>query len=62
MKSFSKLKKCNDSYTINRYDNGFMIECGGRDEKDDWVNCKVICSSEEELLNLVKELNKIPTE
>ena len=30
-----KLAKVNDNYTINMYDNGFMIEVGGRDHDDD---------------------------
>jgi hypothetical protein len=55
-----KLVKANESFTINRYDNGFMIEVGGRDENDDWKNAKVLCSSEEELIELIKETLTLP--
>jgi hypothetical protein len=50
-----KLNKVSDSFTINRYDNGYMIEVGGKDNLDEWANAKIICTSEEELLALVKE-------
>ena len=52
-----KLAKVNDSFTVNRYDNGFMAEVGGRDKKDDQKTVKVICNTEEELIELIKEYN-----
>jgi hypothetical protein len=55
-----KLVKANESFTINRYDNGFMIEVGGRDDNDDWKNAKVLCSSEAELIELIKETLALP--
>jgi len=54
-KKLTKLAKVNESFTINRYDNGFMIEVGGRDDENDWKTCKVLCSSEEELFEVIKE-------
>ena len=50
-----KLDKVNESFTVNRYDNGFMIEVSGRDKNNDWVTCKILCSSEEDLLAVIKE-------
>jgi hypothetical protein len=32
MAKLTKLSKVNESITINRYDNGFMVEVGGRDD------------------------------
>lgn len=52
-----KLAKVNESITINRYDNGWMIEVGGRDDDSEWKNCKVVCNTEEEVLAVVKEYN-----
>lgn len=60
MASLNKLVKVNESMTINRYDNGWMVEIGGRNKKDDWANTKTICNTEEEVLALVKEYNTIP--
>lgn len=58
----NKLNKVNDAFTINRYDNGWMVEVGGRDKKDDWKNCKIVCNTEEELIALIKEYNTLETE
>jgi len=54
-KKLNKLTKVNESFTINRYDNGFMIEVSGRDNENDWKNCKVMCSTEAELIDVIKE-------
>jgi len=55
MKYLEKLNKVNESFTINRYDNGFMIEVGGRDNENDWKNCKILCNTEDELFAVIKE-------
>lgn len=57
MSKLNKLTKVNDSFSVNRYDNGWMIEIGGRDKKQDWKNCKILCNTEEELVALIKEYN-----
>jgi hypothetical protein len=55
MTKLNKLVKVNESFTVNRYDNGFMIEVGGRDAENDWKTCKVLCTNEEELFEVIKE-------
>ena len=55
MKYLEKLTKVNESFTVNRYDNGFMIEVGGRDSESDWTNCKILCTTNEELFAVIKE-------
>ncbi len=50
-----KLAKVNDNFTVNMYDNGFMLEIGGRNKDDDWANTKIMCSSVEELVALITE-------
>ena len=55
-----KLTKVNESITINRYDNGFMVEVGGRDDENDWKNAKILCNNEEEMLAVVREWNTMP--
>ena len=54
-KKLNKLAKVNESFTVNRYDNGFMIEVGGRDKENDWKNCNIMCSTEQELFEVIKE-------
>jgi len=59
MTKLSKLAKVNESITVNRYDNGWMVEIGGRNKSEDWATTKTLCSTEDELLNLIKEYNKM---
>lgn len=56
-KQLNKLSKVNESITINRYDNGFMVEVGGRDSESEWKTAKVLCTTEEDMLAVVKEWN-----
>jgi hypothetical protein len=57
MAKIDKLAKVSESISINRYDNGWMVEIGGRDKKEEWKNTKTLCNSEEEVLALIKEWN-----
>jgi hypothetical protein len=50
-----KLVKVNDSFSINMYDNGFMVDVGGRNKKSDYVSAKIVCSTVDEVLSLVRE-------
>jgi hypothetical protein len=59
-KKLNKLSSVNESFTVNRYDNGFMIEVGGRDDNDEWKNTKIIVPTVEELVALVKEAASMP--
>jgi hypothetical protein len=57
MAKLKKLAKVNESITINRYDNAWMVEVSGRDKDNEWKNSKVVCNTEEELVALLKEYN-----
>jgi hypothetical protein len=59
MAKLTKLAKVNESITVNRYDNGWMVEIGGRNKKEDWANTKILCNTEEELIALIKEYNQM---
>lgn len=54
-----KLTKVNESFTVNMYDNGFMVEVGGRNKKGDYVNAKILCNTLDEMLSLVKEAGEM---
>ena len=54
-KKLIKLNVVNESFTINRYDNGFMVEVSGRDKENDWKTCKVLCTTEADLFEVIKE-------
>ena len=55
MAKLNKLSKVNESITINRYDNGFMVEASGRNKKGDYVTAKVLCNTLDEVVGLVRE-------
>lgn len=50
-----KLTKVNENFSVNMYDNGFMVEVGGRNKKGDYVNAKIMCTTVDEVLSLVRE-------
>jgi hypothetical protein len=50
-----KLAKVNDNFTVNMYDNGYMVEIGGRDHSDDWKTAKILCNSLDELVAIITE-------
>ena len=56
----SKLAKVDESMTIQMYDNGFMFEISGRDVEDEWATAKIVCSSTDEVMMLVKEATTLP--
>jgi hypothetical protein len=51
----SKLSKINETFTVNRYDNGFMVAFDGRDSDNDWKTSKILCATEDELFAVIKE-------
>jgi hypothetical protein len=57
-----KLAKVNDSFTINMYDNGYMLEIGGRDSNDEWKTAKITVGSIDELAELIKEASEMERE
>lgn len=59
MAKLSKLAKVNDSFSVNRYDNGWMVEVSGQDKKDDWKTAKIMCNTEDDLVSLIKEYNSM---
>jgi len=54
-----KLDKVDTSFTVNMYDNGFMVETCGRDEEDEYATSRLNCSTVEELLELIKEVTEM---
>jgi hypothetical protein len=54
-----KLAKVNESFTINMYDNGYMIEVGGKDSDGEWKTAKIMVQSVEDLVALVKEATQL---
>ena len=59
MAKLNKLSKVNENISINRYDNGWMVEVSGRDKKEDYKTTKIMCSTEAELIDVIKEYNNM---
>lgn len=57
-----KLTKVNDSFTINMYDNGYMVEISGKNANEDWANAKILVTTIEELAELIKEATEMERE
>ena len=57
-----KLAKVNDNFTVNMYDNGFMVEIGGRDHDDEWKNAKIICNTLDDLIAVITEATTLTRE
>ena len=55
-----KLSKCGDSLIVYMYDNGYMVEVSGRDDKDDWKTAKIMCSNLEEVNKVIDDASKMP--
>jgi TATA-box binding protein (TBP) (component of TFIID and TFIIIB) len=50
-----KLSKADDSVSIQIFDNGFMVEVGGRNAEDDWATAKIMCATLDEVNAVVAE-------
>jgi hypothetical protein len=50
------LVKIAEDFTVNLYDNGFMVQATGYDAEQEYVTVKYVCKTDEELVNYVKAL------
>jgi hypothetical protein len=55
-----KLTTVNDNFTITMYDNGFLIDIGGKVEEDEWRSAKIMVPDVDRLLELVREAVTMP--
>lgn len=59
MKISDKLAKVDESYTINMYDNGYLIDVGGEDANGDWKSAKILVPDIASLVKLVEEASTL---
>lgn len=60
MKISDKLATVEDSFTVHMYDNGFMVEVGGRDKDDNWKTVKLTFAALDQVQELVEQVVKMP--
>ena len=51
-----KLTKVNDTFTVYMFDNGYMVEIGGRTADEDFSAAKIMCSSMEQLIEVISDI------
>ena len=49
-----KISKRDEDFRIYTYDNGYLIEVGGRDDEGEWVTAKVFATSIDEVKDAVE--------
>ena len=49
-----KITKRDEDFRIYTYDNGYLIEVGGRDDEGEWVTAKVFATGIEEVKDAVE--------
>jgi hypothetical protein len=54
-----KLIKVNESFSVNMYDNGYMMEISGRKSDEDWGTAKIMVNTIDELVELIKEASEM---
>lgn len=59
MKLSEKIVKVSDSLTINMYDNGYMVEVGGRDSDSDWKTAKIMCPTLNDVVAVITEASQM---
>ena len=55
-----KLTSVNDNFSITMYDNGFLIDVGGKRDGDDWATAKIMVPDVDRLIELVREAVTMP--
>ena len=56
------MTKRGDNVTVTFADNGYMLEASGRNDRDDWVDIKVVLSNLEQLNQALETISKLPKE
>jgi hypothetical protein len=60
VKITEKFSKVSESYTVTTCDNGFLVDIGGQNTVDDWINVKIVVHTLDELYAIVQDLAWMP--
>lgn len=61
IKLATTMARVNDSVCIYRCLNGYTVEVNGQTIEAHYVNVKLVCNSLEDVINLLKEYETMPT-
>ena len=56
----ANIVKRDEEFTVYEYDNGYMLQCSGRDDKDDWATSKLMYTRVDDMINGILDLLKLP--
>jgi hypothetical protein len=54
-----KLVKIAESFTVHRYDNGYMFEINGRNTKGEYITAKILCVTMDQVAGLMREAGEM---
>ena len=54
-----KLAKVDENFSVYMYDNGYMFEISGNDHDNDWATAKILVTSMEDLVTLIREAGEM---
>jgi len=55
-----KFKRVNTQFSITVCDNGFLVEMGGQDQKEDWIDRKFVLPNIKAVQELVEDIAAMP--
>ena len=55
-----KLTTVDEQISIQKYDNGYLIEVSGRDADDEWASAKILAVSIDDVHALIDEFATLP--
>ena len=55
-----ELHKVEEDFQVYRYENGYMLDIGTRDEEQNWKRKKIICNTTDELHELIDQVLRTP--
>ena len=59
-KPSDKLTKADETLTLYKYDNGYLVEVSGRDLNDDWATAKILVPTLEEAFEAIRDADNLP--
>lgn len=60
MKIADKLKKVEDTFSVARHDNGFVVSVRGESEPENWKTVEIVTLNTKEVLDLFLEFADLP--
>jgi len=60
MKISDRLEKIDSNFEVDRMHNGFVVKVRGRDNDNEWAECRIICTDKQQVVDLFFESIEMP--